>query len=443
MEFFKNRQDAGLHLAQRLSSQNWSNACVLGLPRGGIPVAIEVAKKLALPLDLLIVKKIGAPLQPEYAIGAIAEDDKPLWNPEAFDFVPTTPEEKELLVAPLRRKIQHQRDLWRPHPRVNLEGKNIILVDDGLATGFTMKAAIHFLRTKNVAAIVVAVPVAPLSIKTEIQALCDQLIVLKTPTVFSAVGEWYENFSQVEDDTVTELLHHYDELLPLEKMIAIPTPKGPLDGHLYRPAKPRGLVLFAHGSGSSHRSPRNQKVAQSLNKIGFATLLFDLLTLTEESHRTNVFNIDLLSERLLMATDWARRQPEVAGLAIAYFGASTGAAAALVAAAKDQSIVSVISRGGRPDLAVDHFKDIQCPTLLIVGGEDKDVLHLNRESKLRLRNSSLVVIPGATHLFEEPGTMDQVVQQVSTWLLRVYRQKEASYREEIGFISVDHTASRP
>ncbi|MEY4616967.1 MAG: hypothetical protein RJB66_1927 [Pseudomonadota bacterium] len=423
MQLFKNRLEAGKILAQRLGSQTWDNTCVLGLPRGGVPVAIEVSKHLSLPMDVLIVSKIGAPFHPEYAIGAIAEDEKPLWNSEALDTLSIPKETRDNLVEKLREKIRKRILLWRPQPRFEIRGKTIILVDDGLATGLTMKAAIHYLRQHHVASIVVAVPVAPLSSKLDFQNQCDQFIALKWPSSFSAVGEWYEDFSQVEDDTVTELLKSYTPNSPKERSIEIPTSQGDLHGIMRVPHSAQGLILFAHGSGSSHRSPRNHKVAHELNKIGFATLLFDLLTPVEENERSNVFNIELLSDRLRIATDWARQQPDLTHLPIAYFGASTGAAAAIVAASKDKDVFTVVSRGGRPDLAIRYLNDIQCPILLIVGGKDSDVLKLNREAKLQLRNSSIVVIPGAGHLFEEPNALDHVTQQASNWFLKIVRQK--------------------
>jgi len=179
------------------------------------------------------------------------------------------------------------------------------------------------------------------------------------------------------------------------------------------------LVLFAHGSGSGRLSPRNSFVAQRLLDSGLATVLFDLLTVDEETDRRNVFDIALLSERLLTATAWVRQDPETAGLAIGYFGASTGAAAALVAAAAEGTrVAAVVSRGGRPDLAGQALAAVTAPTLLIVGGDDGVVLGLNRAAFAELRCvKQLSVVPGATHLFEEPGALDRVVELARGWFL--------------------------
>lgn len=183
--------------------------------------------------------------------------------------------------------------------------------------------------------------------------------------------------------------------------------------------EPLGLVIFAHGSGSGRLSPRNQRVAEALRTSGFATLLLDLLTPAEEQNRANVFDIGLLAKRLSSATRWAREESNLAELPIGYFGASTGAGAALVAAAEAGDDVSaVVSRGGRPDLAGDALEYVRAPTLLIVGGADTPVIPLNQQALDRLRaTKSLVIVPGATHLFEEPGTLDDVVNLARQWFL--------------------------
>lgn len=188
-------------------------------------------------------------------------------------------------------------------------------------------------------------------------------------------------------------------------------------GDLTIPPEPRGIVAFAHGSGSSRLSPRNRQVAQTLNDDGFATLLFDLLTAEEELDRANVFDVPLLGRRLVAATEWIRQQAEVGRLPLGYFGASTGAAAALTAAADlGDRVAAVVSRGGRPDLAAARLGEVLVPTLLIVGGLDAQVLELNRQAQRRLRcKSELRVVAGATHLFEEPGTLEAVAQLASSW----------------------------
>ena len=206
--------------------------------------------------------------------------------------------------------------------------------------------------------------------------------------------------------------------------IAIRAGEVDLQGDLTLPPDPTGVVAFAHGSGSSRLSPRNLQVAASLVDAGLGTLLFDLLVPGEELDRANVFDIPLLAGRLLAATRWLREAPGTAALPLGYFGASTGAAAALWAAAEAQDEVgAVVSRGGRPDLAGERLALVGAPTLLIVGGADEVVLELNREAMRRLRcERELVVVPGATHLFEEPGTLDAMAVEAKRWFVQHLRR---------------------
>lgn len=193
------------------------------------------------------------------------------------------------------------------------------------------------------------------------------------------------------------------------------------------PDAARGLVIFAHGSGSGRLSPRNNHVAQGLRDAGLATLLLDLLTPEEEANRANVFDIPLLASRLAGAADWARAQPGLAALPLGYFGASTGGGAALLAAAgPGANIAAVVSRGGRPDLAgAEALARVTAPTLLIVGSRDEPVIDLNRQAMAHMRcQCELVIVPGATHLFEEPGTLDAVIGHAARWFLWHFNGKE-------------------
>jgi dienelactone hydrolase len=204
----------------------------------------------------------------------------------------------------------------------------------------------------------------------------------------------------------------------LEQLIRIPVDDVHMEGMLSLPAKARGIVLFAHGSGSSRHSPRNNFVAQVLRDQGIGTLLLDLLTLAEDLDYQTRFDIALLTHRLLVATRWIKLHEPTSRLPIGYFGASTGAAAALqAAAALGEDIHAVVSRGGRPDLAGSHdLAKVKCPTLLLVGSRDEEVLELNREAYIHLPcTKELSIIPGATHLFEEKGTLEEVARQAAIW----------------------------
>jgi putative phosphoribosyl transferase len=207
----------------------------------------------------------------------------------------------------------------------------------------------------------------------------------------------------------------------VEREVRLRAGTAELVGDLVVPAGAAGVVLFAHGSGSSRHSPRNRLVAGALRRVGLATLLLDLLTPAEEE-RDRVtaelrFDMALLAERLIAATDLLLAEPATAGLPVGLFGASTGAGAALIAAAeRPETVAAVVSRGGRPDLAGDHLGRVRAPTLLIVGGRDQLVLELNRQAQARLAAPSrLEVVPGATHLFEEPGALEQVARLAAAW----------------------------
>jgi len=209
----------------------------------------------------------------------------------------------------------------------------------------------------------------------------------------------------------------------MTKPVVIDLPEASLHGDLMLPAQVEGLVIFAHGSGSSRHSPRNRFVAEQLNTAGLGTLLMDLLTQDEERvddvTRELRFDIGLLARRVAQVVRWAKNQPELAEVKIGLFGSSTGAAAALVAAADSSDVAAVVSRGGRPDLAGDALRRVTCPTLLIVGGFDDVVIELNEEAKARMVcPTELVIVPGATHLFEEAGTLEQVAELASAWFVR-------------------------
>ena len=216
-----------------------------------------------------------------------------------------------------------------------------------------------------------------------------------------------------------------------ERLVRVATGSVTLEGNLSMPEKARGIVLFAHGSGSSRHSPRNRYVARLLNEAHLATLLVDLLTLEEEAIDARTarlrFDIRLLADRLVGVTDWLTQQPLTQQFRIGYFGASTGAAAALVAAAeRPDAVGAIVSRGGRPDLAGPALPYVRAPTLLIVGGNDVQVIELNRAALAQLRcEKQLVIVPGATHLFEEPGALDEVARLAREWFERHLKQAEA------------------
>jgi putative phosphoribosyl transferase len=208
-----------------------------------------------------------------------------------------------------------------------------------------------------------------------------------------------------------------------EKEVVVPSGHVYLKGILGLPPNPKGIVVFAHGSGSGRLSPRNNFVAKVLQDSGIAALLVDLLEESEALDRRKVFDIDLLADRLLANARWLPRQPEIKGLMLGYFGASTGAAAALQAAAREPGeVAAVVSRGGRPDLAMDYLHEVHAPTLLIIGGDDTPIIPLNEAAYGRLKcEKEMVIVPGASHLFEEPGTLEKVAMFARDWFVKYFQ----------------------
>lgn len=284
-----------------------------------------------------------------------------------------------------------------------------------------MSAAITALRLKRPRRIVVATPIASRDAVAGLRRIADEIVVVATPEPFSAVGIWYEDFAQTSDAEVRRLLA--DGTKRDRSTARIPSDGVVLQADLVVPERAIGTVIFAHGSGSGRHSARNRYVASILNEASLATLLLDLLTAEEaiEDEQTGHirFDVQLLARRLGDAVRWVRAQPMLANLPIVYFGASTGAAAALIAAAHDPQIRAVVSRGGRPDLAASALGFVRAPTLLIVGGDDTQVLEYNRKALGAMHGrAELTIIPRATHLFEEPGALEEVASVARDWLTR-------------------------
>lgn len=418
---FKDRNEAGELLAERLFEE-WkeSNPVIEALTRGGVPVAYPISKKLNSDLDILVVGKIGAPSNPEFALGAVTEDQKIWINREALSMLSVDQTELDQLIQSTIKQIKNKTKTFRNgRPPIDIQNRPVILVDDGLATGSTLLAAVSSLKSRGASMIVVAVPVASQGGMKLVKAKADQVVSLYEPQHFFAVGEWYQDFSQVSDEEVVQILERSRQLPKhwvINRSVKIQTEDVELEGELSIPNQPKAWILFAHGSGSSRLSPRNLKVSKKLNEAGFATLLFDLLNLDESQDREKVFDIELLSYRLFLATKWLKTLPEWKSLPIGYFGASTGAAAALQAAALfEPDIYSIVSRGGRPDLVLLQLDKVTCPVLLIVGGEDFPVIEMNRKAYEKLSHAKLEIVPLASHLFEEPGALEKVIELSIRW----------------------------
>ncbi len=452
---FRDRAQAGRLLAQKLERFRAERPIVFGLTRGGVPVAFEVARHLRAPLEPMVVRKLGAPDCPEFAIGAIAEGGAVYVNPEALLEVGLSDAQVAALAereaVELERRIRACRG-GSPFPDVS--GRTVILVDDGVATGATARAAGRAARRAGAARVILSAPVIAASTEPELRPEFDDVVAVEVPPRFVAVGLWYERFGQVSDEEVLEYLRRVREAEPErengerwngewigpepeeeprrdpeELSIAIPfdgsrSGPGTIEGTLTVPDSPKGLVIFVHGSESSRDSPRNRFVATRLQHAGFATLLFDLLTPAEdaEDERTDRlrFDLDLLASRTLAAIAWVAALPRTSALRVGCFGAGTGGAAALIAAAAEPGrVAAIVSRGGRPDLVdTGTLGHVRAPVLLIVGQRDGEVLELNSAALAHLHHAQLAVVRGATHLFEEPGALEAVVRLAAGWFER-------------------------
>ncbi|MET8752683.1 phosphoribosyltransferase family protein [Streptomyces sp. NPDC004667] len=423
---FTDRTDAGQQLAGALRHLVREDPVVLGLPRGGVPVAFQVARALGAPLDVIVVRKLGVPSHRELGFGAVGEGGVRVISDDIVRLSRVGQEDLAAVERAETAALAGQARRFRgDRPRVPLDGRSVIVVDDGIATGATAAAACEVVRAQGAARVVLAVPVAPPDAVARLRAQADELVCLSTPRAFRAVGEWYRDFTQTPDEEVLALLAQAADRA--DRAVTRPPARASevvvhadgvrLAGDLAVPEGAGAVVMFAHGSGSSRHSPRNRSVAATLNLAGLGTLLFDLLTPAEETERANVFDIETLGRRLADATRWLRHLRSVP---IGYFGASTGAAAALWAAGSaDADIGALVSRGGRPDLAGPRLADVRAPTLLIVGGLDTTVLGLNRQAQRNLRcENRLDIIPGATHLFEEPGALDEVAALARDWFTK-------------------------
>lgn len=421
---FADRAEAGRILAAHLEGLGLVEPLVLAVPRGGVPVGAPVAHALAAPLDLVIVRKLGAPGHEEFAIGAVAEDGTLVVERELLGELGISRRKLEEVLESETRELRRRVDRYRGgRPAPDVKGRSVVVVDDGLATGLSDLAAVRSLRRRGATEIIVAAPVASQQAVQMLSQEADHVVAALVPEPMVGVGVWYADFGQTTDQEVmgllgkaqpgTESKQHAADV----QSLLLDAGEVTLHGDLTLPAEARGLVLFAHGSGSSRKSPRNRRVAAALARHGMATLLADLLSPEEEGRRDLVFDVPLLAGRLVALTRAALGRSELRNLPVGYFGASTGAAAALVAAAElGDEIACVVSRGGRPDLADSALAEVRAPTLLIVGSRDRDVLTLNRLAAEQLRcPHALEIVPGAGHLFEEPGTLDVVADLASGW----------------------------
>lgn len=424
---FTDRRDAGRRLSQRLKSlAGQSGVIVLALPRGGIPVGLEVAHALRAPLDVFTVRKLGVPGHLELAMGAVASGGVRVLNDDLIAQLSLSQTDVEAATTRERRELERRELAYRNgHPPRNVRGATVVLVDDGVATGATMLAAVRAMRQLGATRVIVAAPVVASSTREQLHAAADGVECVCAPDDFTSVSGWYRDFHEMTDAEVRALLVEQPGTGgardPEIRAVRINCGDVQLTGDLAVPGDAAGLVLFAHGTGSGRMNTRNRDFASLLQREGFATLLFDLLTAREEANDRLTdayrFDIPLLASRLVAVTDWAGGQHDVSDLPIGYFGAATGSAAALVAASQREHVQCIVSRGGQPDLAGEALGLVGAATLFIVGGMDRQMLVANRGARERMRHAKteLAIIPGAGHLCEERGILEEAGRLASDW----------------------------
>ena len=420
---FRDREQGGRLLADQLEWYRATHPMILGLARGGVPVALEVARALDTDLDLVAARKIGAPGSPEYALGAIAEGGAVYVRREALADAGLSDDDVARLAEREAVELARRVHLYRGDRSMpDLTGRTVIVVDDGVATGATARAAARSVRLRGAARIVLAAPVIAAASVPELRRDFDDVVAVEMPSPFFAVAGWYERFDQVSDQQVLACLRQGAR--PEQLAISIPFEgpgSGTIEAELTVPAEARGLVMFVHGGGSTGRSPRDRVVAAEMQGAGFATMLLDRVTPDEvagdEAAARPRPDITLLSARVSAATRWMSAHPLTRDLPLGYFCTGAGATAAFVAASENPDLVgAVVSRGGRPDLAPSStLPRVRAPVLLLVGSRDEEVVRLNRSVLRQLRSAQLAVIPGATQLFEEPGALEEVARLAAGW----------------------------
>ncbi|MGJ6123996.1 phosphoribosyltransferase family protein [Mycolicibacterium sp. Y3] len=434
MKVFTDRFGAGLELAPHLESLAGQDVVVLGLPRGGMPVAFEVAAQLEAPLDILLVRQLPVPGQPGLSFGTIGEGGARLIDDAIVREWHLGQDEIAQIEARQRSDLRRRAKRLRgDRDRISLRRRVAVIVDDGMSISTTAKAACRIARARGARKVIVAAPTAPGDVKTMLAGYADDVVCVDTPAPTYSLRREYRHLPPVPDSEVATLLRRAGRggaaVLEPDTLEEVPLRDDEVQvrvagntvvtGLLTVPEHAAGVVVFAHGSASSRHSPRNRLVARVLNQSGLATMLVDLLTQDEERNRANVSDVDLLGRRLVDVTRWLGERPDTASLPVGYFGSSTGTAAALAAATDPWTKVdAVVSRSGRPDLADAALAKVVAPTLLIVGGRDHVVLKFNKLARAVMHGiCEIAIVPGATHVFEEPGTLEEVAELARDWFI--------------------------
>jgi putative phosphoribosyl transferase len=427
---FTDRSEAGRRLAERVRPHAVNDPLVLALPRGGVPVGAELAERLAADFDVLLVRKIGLPGHPETGVGAIAEDGHVFYDDRALARMRVPRQALSDTVASERDELDRRKRAYRggrPDPRI--AGRDCVVVDDGVATGGTARAALRMVRQAGPARLVLAVPVAAPEALESLREEADALVVLTAPDNFRAVGEWYRDFGQLSDDEVISVLSERERLHrrpDVARAVRIRAGQVYLDGDLTMPAALRGVVVMAFGEGQS--DPRWRATASAMQRAGYATLLLDLLTPDEQGTdgiAGGATDPQGLGERLSAAVNWLRRATDAASEPLGVLGSGAAAPAALLTAAeRPQDVASVVVHGGRIDQAEPGLAGVRAPTLVLLESTDSFVRELGEWTRSRLGGpSELKVVSGAERLLRGDLGWRQVAVETLGWFDRTLSQR--------------------
>lgn len=419
---FADRSEAGRRLAERVRPLAVEDPLVLALPRGGVPVGAALARRLDADFDVLVVRKIGLPGQPETGVGAIAENGHVFFDDRALARMRVPRQALSDTVALERDELDRRRRIYRGErsaPRI--AGRDCVVVDDGVATGGTARAALRMVRQAGPSRLVLAVPVAAPEAVDELREEVDELVVLSAPDNFRSVGEWYRDFDQLSDGHVTALLAEHGRAHPrpdAARGVRVRAGEVYLDGDLTTPDASRGAVVLAVGEGRA--DPRWRAISSALQRSGYATLVLDLLTPPERSAGSGGADTGVLGERLGAAAAWLRRATDAADAPLGVLGSGGAAPAALVAAARSpRDVGAVVVHGGRIDLAEPHLGDVRAPVLILLEGRDSFVRELGEWARGRMGGpTDLRVMPGAEQLLHGAQEWRQVAVETLDWFDR-------------------------
>jgi putative phosphoribosyl transferase len=409
---FRDRDDAGRQLAEVLKARGFAGAVVLGIPRGGVPVAAHIARALGGSLGVVVARKVGAPGNPELAVGAVTADgvawvNEPLARDTGADRAYLDRE-----IAAQAREAQRREDVFDGHRRPAVRGHPVIIVDDGIATGATALAAARSMRAAGAKPVVLAVPVGPPDTLRKLRSEADEVVCLHEESDFWAIGQFYGDFRPVEDAEVRRILDEF-AAEPVTRDARVSRGRVELAVRLMSPGRPAPAVVFVHGLGSSKDSPRNVVIASALVDHGIAAVLFDLSGHGESSSDPRE-GIDAYVDDLAAVAEWTLAQPEVDGERLAIAGSSLGAVVALQAARQGRvNPLALVLRA--PPAEPADFVDLRTPSLLLVGAYDS-LVSVARAAAAKCTAVELRIIPGASHLFEEPGTLELATEATVSWL---------------------------